>query len=185
MCRWFRGFRMRGIGNKRVLISGGCGDIGKAVAARFLSEGATVVIADKVPIADGDALATRLHPEHARFRQCDVTLKDSVVDAVEFAFEWMDGLDVAISNAGAVANAPFLTVTLEDWQRILEINLTGSFLFAQTAAKAMLRTAPEKSAHRGSILFTGSWVQQMPWPQGAGYCSSKGGQEMLMKVAAQ
>ena len=176
---------MRGIENRRVLITGGCGDIGKAVAARFLAAGASVVIADKVADAAGTEVASRLHAERARFQRCDVTQKDSVSDAVEFAFEWMGGLDVAISNAGAVANAPLLSVTLEDWQRILDINLTGSFLFAQKSAQAMLRTARAENAHRGSILFTGSWVQDMPWPQGAGYCSSKGGQEMLMKVAAQ
>ena len=76
---------MRGIEGKRVLISGGCGDIGQAVAARFLAGGARVVIADKTPTSDGAALASRLHDQRAHFRQCDVTSPDSVVDAVAFA----------------------------------------------------------------------------------------------------
>jgi NAD(P)-dependent dehydrogenase (short-subunit alcohol dehydrogenase family) len=176
---------MRGIEGKRVLISGGCGDIGRAVAARFVGEGARVVLADIVSPEQGRQHAVALHPTNTFFTPCDVASQSSVQQAVRFAVEQLGGLDVAISNAGTVANAPFLEVREEDWRRTLDVNLTGSFLFAQAAASAMRANLLDAGGRRGTLLFTGSWVQDMPWPQGASYCSSKGGQEMLMKVIAQ
>jgi NAD(P)-dependent dehydrogenase (short-subunit alcohol dehydrogenase family) len=176
---------MRGIAGKRVLISGGCGDIGRAVAARFLGEGARVVLADIVPEAEGREAAEALHPANALYTPCDVASKAADEQAVHFTIERLGGLDVAISNAGMVAGAPFLEAREEDWRRTLEVNLTGSFLFAQAAARAMRANPPDAGGRRGTLLFTGSWVQTMPWPEGVSYCASKGGQKMLMKVIAQ
>ncbi len=175
---------MKGLKNKRVFISGGCGDIGRAVASRFLEEGATIVIADLLDVEQGTAVAAELSPSDAHYVRCDATNRDSVEAAIEFCVERLGGLDVGISNAGTVSNQPFIEITDEAWNRTLEVNLTGSFLVAQAAIKAMLRN-PKSNQRRGVMLFTGSWVQSMPWPNGASYCSSKGGQEMLMKVIAQ
>jgi NAD(P)-dependent dehydrogenase (short-subunit alcohol dehydrogenase family) len=175
---------MKGLKQKRVFISGGCGDIGRAVAARFLEEEALVVLADVVAPEQGMAIAAQLS-KHAHYVPCDVTSRPSVDEAIRLAIERMGGLDVCISNAGMVANQPFLEVSEDKWRRTLEVNLTGSFHVAQAAAKAILQNPGDGRRHRGTILFTGSWVQQMPWPEGASYCSSKGGQEMLMKIIAQ
>src|SRR5262249_55578414 len=67
----------------------------------------------------------------------------------------------------------------------LDVNLTGSFHLAQAAARAMRDNPPGPGGRRGALLFTGSWVQEMPWPEAAAYCASKGGQLMLARVAAQ
>src|SRR5579872_6567073 len=176
---------MRGIADKRVFITGGCGDIGQAVAKRFLDEGARVVLADIVGNDRGREVAEGLHATNAAYVPCDVTLQASVEQAIRFAVTHLGGLDVAVSNAGMVANAPLVDATEEDWRRTLDVNLTGSFLFAQAAARAMRQNPRGEGGRRGALLFTGSWVQTMPWPQGAAYCASKGGQEMVMKVAAQ
>src|SRR5262245_36947554 len=116
---------MRGIAGKRVLISGGCGDIGRAVAGRFVDAGASVVLGD---LLDGDAgrrIAESLHPAQAFYTPCDVTSQASIAQAIQFVKDQLGGLDVAISNAGIVAGAPFLEASEEDWRRTLDVNLTG------------------------------------------------------------
>jgi NAD(P)-dependent dehydrogenase (short-subunit alcohol dehydrogenase family) len=65
------------------------------------------------------------------------------------------------------------------------VNLTGSFLTAQRTARIMVKNRPKANGRRGTILFTGSWVQDMPWPNGASYCSSKAALQMLAKIIAQ
>lgn len=171
---------MKGLKGKRVFISGGCGDIGSAVAARFLEEGCSVILADLRPEGPAKPLA-----EGAFYVSCDVTDRASVDAAFAMAQSRLGGIDVVISNAGTVSNQPFLEITEENWQRTLDVNLTGSFLIAQAGLKMMLQNPRPGDGWRGVLLFTGSWVQQMPWPQGASYCTSKAGQEMLMKVIAQ
>ncbi len=177
---------MRGIAGKRVVISGGCGDIGSAVARRFLEEGARVLLCDVLPADVGEARARDLHAENAHYVRCDVTDENAVRAAIARALELFGGIDVAVSNAGAVANQPFLNVREEDFSRTIAVNTTGSLLFARAAALQMMKNPrPSETARRGAILFTGSWVQAMPWPEGTSYCASKGAQEMVMKVAAQ
>lgn len=176
---------MQGIANTGVFITGGCGDIGQAVAKRFLAASARVVLADMLPVAKGRAMAKALHPTNAAYVRCDVTRAKTLDRAFAAALRFLGRIDTAICNAGTVANQPFVEVTEEAWHRVLSVNLTGSFLTAQRAARIMLKNPRRGHARRGTILFTGSWVQHMPWPQGSGYCASKGGQQMLAKIIAQ
>jgi len=176
---------MNGLTDKRAFISGGCGDIGRTVAARFLAAGAKVMVADLLKPEDGTRVAQSLHRSNALYTVCDVTSAESVEAALaRIESEW-GGLDVALCCAGMVANEPFLEITAANWARTLEVNLTGSLRVAQAAARSMMKNPPDSSKRRGTVIFTGSWVQTMPWPEGAGYCASKAGQEMLMKVIAQ
>ena len=168
-----------------VFITGGCGDIGRAVAARFVAAGARVVLADLLPEADGRRIAAGFGPGKALYARCDATSAPSVARALRKAVAFLGRLDAAICNAGMVANEPFLKVTAAAWQRTLKVNLTGSFIVSQQAARVMVGNSPRGQGRRGVILFTGSWVQDMPWPEGASYASSKGGQQMLMKIIAQ
>lgn len=177
---------MRGIHKTGVLITGGCGDIGLAVARRFLDAGARVVVADLLTAAKGKAvIARKLHSPKAAFVSCDVTRSASVDAAFATAVKFLGRLDTVICNAGVVYNEPFLTASEEGWAATLGVNLTGSFLTAQRAARIMRKNRRGRHGRRGTILFTGSWVQEMPWPHGASYCTSKAGQQMLAKVMAQ
>jgi glucose 1-dehydrogenase len=176
---------MKGIAQTGVLITGGCGDIGRAVAKRFLEAGARVVIADLLPLTRGRAVARSLDAKNACYVRCDVTDAASLDSAFKEALQFLGKLDTVICNAGFVANSPFTDVTEKDWEKTLAVNLTGSFLTAQRGARIMLKNPRKAGARRGTILFTGSWVQEMPWPHGASYCASKGGQAMLTKVIAQ
>ena len=108
--------------------------------------------------------------------QADVTDRP----AIETALRAVDPLDVAIGNAGIVDSAPFLEVTAEQWQAHLDINLTGCFNVGQVAARVMVeRDRP------GLVLFTGSWVGEIPWPEIGPYCVSKAGVRMLARSMAR
>src|SRR5258708_2780047 len=176
---------MQGIANTGVFITGGCGDIGRAVARRFLSAGARVVLADMLPPAQGRRVAKSLDPVRANYVRCDVARGAALDRAFAAALKFLGRIDTAICNAGTVTNQPFTEVPEAAWHRTLDVNLTGSFLTAQRAARLMLKTRRGGAARRGTILFTGSWVQDMPWPHGGSYCASKGGQQMLVKIIAQ
>jgi NAD(P)-dependent dehydrogenase (short-subunit alcohol dehydrogenase family) len=169
----------------RVFITGGCGDIGRAIARRFVSAGGRVVVADILPDAQGAAKAREIDPGKVHYISCDVTSSTSVNAAVEQAAAKLGGLDVAISNAGAAANGKILELSQEFWQRNIDMYLTASFLVAQSAAKVILRNPRGPGGHRGSLLFTGTWIQSVPWAGSGAYSAAKAGQEMLMKVMAQ
>jgi NAD(P)-dependent dehydrogenase (short-subunit alcohol dehydrogenase family) len=176
---------MQGIADTGVFITGGCGDIGRAVARRFLDAGARAMLADTLPVAEGRRVAQSLDPVRAAYVRSDVT-QGAVLDrAFAVALKFLGRIDTAICNAGTVTNQPFTEITEDAWHRTLDVNLTGSFLTAQRAARLMLKNRRRGSARRGTILFTGSWVQEMPWPHGGSYSASKGGQQMLVKIIAQ
>jgi glucose 1-dehydrogenase len=176
---------MEGIQDQRVFISGGCGDIGRAVARRFLAAGATVALGDVINADAGEKEARGLHPDRAYYVPCDVSSGSSVGEAFASIQRTIGGIDAAICCAGTVANESILGISPENWNRTLSVNLTGSLLVAQAAARLFLKNSPKAKNHRGTIILTGSWVQDLPWPEGGSYCVSKAGQEMLMKVMAQ
>src|SRR2546423_14318767 len=102
---------MSGLIDKRVFISGGCGDIGRAVAARFLACEGKVLVADILEPEEGRRVARSLHLSRAHYVHCDVTSSASVESAFHGVEEEFGGLDVAICCAGTVANEPFLQIT--------------------------------------------------------------------------
>lgn len=171
--------------NRNAIISGGAGGIGSAIAKRLIAAGFRVVITDILPIESGNKKAKLIHRHRCRFVSCDVTSKQSVQEAMKKALAWLGQLDVSIVNAGTSINSPILKMPEADWRKIIDLNLTGSFFFAQASASHMVRNQPDPLGHRGSIIFTGTMVMRMPWPTCANYCASKAGQEMLMKVMAQ
>jgi NAD(P)-dependent dehydrogenase (short-subunit alcohol dehydrogenase family) len=166
-----------------IIVTGGCGDIGLAIARRLVDSGARVTLLDILPDEIGEQLAATVAARPAcTYLACDVTSKievDTVLDGLT------GRIDVVICNAGIVRADPVVDVKEEDWLYSLSVNLTGAFFTAQKAAQLML--AQERDAHgiRGRILFTGSWVQDMPFPGSGAYIASKGGLKMLAKVMAQ
>lgn len=127
---------MKGLKDKRVLITGGAGGIGKTTAARFLEEGARVIIMD----LDQEACQQieQQLPALGKSILCDVSSPDSVKQAFEQLQERLGGLDILINNAGISIRHRFVDITPEDWQRVIDINLNGLFFVAQQAALQML-----------------------------------------------
>jgi NAD(P)-dependent dehydrogenase (short-subunit alcohol dehydrogenase family) len=158
---------------KHVVITGGTGEIGLALAAAFASRGAGVTLLDKVP--PSGAVASTVEDIGARFRQMDVTDERSVESVVGS----LSDIDVAIANAGIHRGARFLDLPSESWRAMLNVNLTGAFLFCQTVARRMVARDAG-----GSIVITGSWVQEVPNVDNTGYCTSKAGVAMLGRCMA-
>src|SRR5271165_1731766 len=161
---------MRGLTDKRVLVTGGASGIGAATAARFLEEGARVCILDR----DAKACAAIRHqlPGISEAIIADVTDLMQVEAALADAVRVMDGVDVLINNAGISIRHKFLDITPEEWERVISVNLTGIFYVAQTTARHMMERF---SAEQGSgvILQTASTNGIMGYPYYADYNATK------------
>src|SRR5512146_1133105 len=167
---------MRGLRDKRVLITGGASGIGAATATRFLEEGARVVVLDR------DAKAgERMQRELAGLSgvvNADVSNLNQVKAAFTEAVRTMGAVDVLINNAGISIRHNFLDITPEEWDMVLAVNLTGVFYVAQTAARHMM----EKGS--GVILQTASTNGMMGYPYYADYNATKAGVIELTKSMA-
>jgi glucose 1-dehydrogenase len=97
------------------------------------------------------------------------------------------GVDILVNNAGLQRDAPFTELTLEQWNTVLGVNLTGMFLCARAAARAMIRRGirPEVSRAAGKIICISSVHEVIPWAGHVNYAASKGGVGMFMKSLAQ
>src|SRR6476620_1361166 len=115
---------MRGLEGKRVVVTGGTSGIGEATSRRFLDEGARVV-ALAVGQEEVATAAERIHGLQAM--RCDVADAAAVDDAFSTIDELLGGVDVLVANAGISIRKPFLEIDPADWQRVLDVNLTGVF----------------------------------------------------------
>ena len=167
---------MRGLMNKRVLITGGASGIGAATAARFLEEGSRVCVLDR-----DDRGCERIKRELTGVGAgvseaiiADVTDLMQVEAAFAEAIRLMDGVDVLVNNAGISIRHKFLEITPEEWDRVIAVNLTGVFYVAQVAARHMWeRFSVEPGS--GVILQTASTNGVMGYPYYADYNATKAG----------
>jgi 3alpha(or 20beta)-hydroxysteroid dehydrogenase len=161
---------------KVVLISGGARNIGAASARLLVAEGAKVVVGDLLD-EDGAALADELG-DAARYVHLDVTSPDDWKRAVALAVGEFGKLNVLFNNAGIFNGAPINRFKLEQWQQMLDVNLTGPFLGIRAATDAMI------AAGGGSIINTSSieGLRGTPWAHG--YVASKWGLAGLTKSVA-
>jgi NAD(P)-dependent dehydrogenase (short-subunit alcohol dehydrogenase family) len=177
---------MRGLKDKRVLITGGASGIGAATAARFLEEGSRVCVLDRDAAACerikrdlrgvGEAGVPDAGISEAII--ADVTDLMQVEAAFAEAIRLMDGVDVLINNAGISIRHKFLDITPEEWERIIAVNLTGVFYVAQTAARHMWERGS------GVILQTASTNGMVGQPFYADYNATKAGVIELTKTMA-
>jgi len=158
---------MRGLRGKRVLITGGAGGIGAAIAKRFLDEGARVVVLD----CNNEALSRVKDelPSLSGTISADVSDADAVARAFGELDKLLGGLDVLINNAGISVRQPFMDITPQQWRLVMDVNLNGMFFVAQQAARRML------AGDGGVILNMGSTNGIMGYPFYADYNASKAG----------
>ena len=129
---------MRGLRDKRVLISGGSSGIGKATAQRFLEEGARVFLCGLDPQEVDSAIAELREFGPAAGIPVDVGREEDVARLIDSACAALGGIDVLINNAGIGWREPFLEITPSHWDRMIRVNLRGMFLVAQAVARVLV-----------------------------------------------
>jgi NAD(P)-dependent dehydrogenase (short-subunit alcohol dehydrogenase family) len=167
---------MQGLKNKRILITGGARGIGVATAARFLEEGAEVIVLDR-----DQAGCRRLKREMKALKGtivADVRDPKAVARAFHELDDLFNGLDVLINNAGISLRQPFLDITPQQWLEVIDVNLNGIFFVAQQAARRMLEEGS------GVIINMGSTNSLVGYPLYAAYNSSKAGVVELTRSMA-
>jgi glucose 1-dehydrogenase len=179
---------LRGLKGKNVLVTGGSSGIGQAIAVRFAEYGANVAINYLRRPEEAEETETQVHACVAQVQQegvqdvlvqGDVSKEDDVVEMVGAAIDGLGGLDVVVNNAGIQISRPSDELSSEDFDKVLAVNLRGSFLCAREAIRHFL--AEEKP---GSIINVSSVHQIIPKPDYLGYSTSKGGMQNLTRTLA-
>jgi glucose 1-dehydrogenase len=119
--------------------------------------------------------------------QCDVSKEEEVISMFSKAIGHFGNVDICIANAGIQKDAPLHQMTMEQWQQVLDVNLTGQFLCAREAIRAFLKQGMrlEITKSRGKIIHMSSVHQIIPWAGHANYAASKGAIVMLMESICQ
>lgn len=177
--------------NQVAIITGASSGIGSGVAKALAAAGATVVVNHPVA-ATKDAAEKVLAAINAAGGtgitfQCDVSKEAEVIKMFAETIAQFGTVDILINNAGLQHDAPFEKMTLEQWNTVLSVNLTGQFLCAREAIREFLRRGitPQKSIAAGKIICMSSVHEVIPWSGHANYAASKGGIMMMMKSIAQ
>ncbi|WP_030319967.1 SDR family oxidoreductase [Streptomyces flavochromogenes] len=174
---------------QKALVTGANSGIGKATAIGLGRAGADVV----VNYVAGREAAEEVVAEIASFGvraaayEADVSQEDQVVAMMDRMVKEFGTIDVLVANAGLQRDARLTEMTLAQWQKVIDVNLTGQFLCAREAAKEFRRrgVVTEVSRSAGKIVCMSSVHQLIPWAGHVNYASSKGGVQMMMQTLAQ
>jgi glucose 1-dehydrogenase len=174
---------------QKALVTGANSGIGRGVAIALGQAGADVV----VNYVDGDDAANAVVDEirksgvRAYAHKADVSVEDQVKAIFARMKEEFGTIDILVNNAGLQRDSAFHEMTLDKWNKVLDVNLTGQFLCAREAVGEFLRrgVVPSISSAAGKIICMSSVHQQIPWAGHANYATSKGGIKQLMESMAQ
>ncbi len=177
------------LAGQSAIVTGASSGIGAGIAAHLGAHGAKVLVnfagsregaervVREITEAGGEAFAF----------QADVSREEAVQAMFAEAVKRFGTVDILVNNAGVQKDAAFVDMTVAQWNRVLEINLTGAFLCAREATKEFYRRGmtPERSCALGKIIFISSVHEVIPWAGHVNYAASKGGLMLLMKSIAQ
>ena len=179
---------MPGLKGKNVLVTGGSSGIGQAIAVRFAQYGANVAInylrqpdeaSDTEQQVQACSARVAQHGVRDVLVQGDVSDEDQAVAMVQDTVDGLGGLDVLINNAGIQISRPSAELSSADFDKVIAVNLRGSFLCAREAIKHFL-----EARKPGSIVNVSSVHQLIPKPDYLGYSTSKGGMQNLTRTLA-
>jgi glucose 1-dehydrogenase len=170
------------------LVTGASSGIGRATALALARAGANVAVnwvsgeqAARDAVREIEQLGVR-----AEAIQADVSSEPDVIALFARARELFGGLDILVNNAGLQRDSAFEHMSLSDWRKVLDVNLTGQFLCAREAVREFKRRGPtDLSRALGKIVCVSSVHDVITWAGHANYAASKGGLAMLMKTLAQ
>jgi glucose 1-dehydrogenase len=174
---------------QKALVTGASSGIGRGVAQALAGAGADVV----VNYVSGPDAAQALVDEikrggtNAMAIRADVSREDQVRAMFQEMLAAWGTIDILVNNAGLQRDAPFTEMTLEQWNTVLGVNLTGMFLCAREAAREMIRRGvrPDVSRAAGKIICVSSVHEVIPWAGHVNYATSKGGVKLFMQSIAQ
>ena len=163
------------------LITGGVGDLGFASARKMADMGFSLAILDIIDERKTEARLRILREKGIKvlYLKADVTDRQAVETALNQLWAEFGSIHVCMCNAGVAVDLPFLEFSVEEWNRHININLNGYFHVCQDVARRWVG-----SKQRGKFIFTGSWVQDVPYKLIAPYCVSKAGVWMLARCVA-
>jgi len=161
------------IANKVVLVTGGTSGIGRTVALAYAKAGAKVMAGSTNP-EKVSAIKSELGSAHDAI-QIDVANPDSARRAVEATVKRFGRIDALFNAAGVIKKQPSLDVSLEEFERVVRINLTGTFVIAQAVARAMKDQSPDAKGERGSMVFIASLNSYVSLSEVLAYAASKSG----------
>ena len=168
--------------DKVALITGASSGIGAGVAARFAAEGAHVAVNHR-PGSQKDADAARAavasFPTKSIAVEADVSRRDHAESMIARVVSEFGRIDICVNNAGIEIKRDFLDTTDDEWNRVLGVNLYGSFVVSQVAARAMV-----KQGGGGRLIFMSSVHEDIPFPGYTSYCASKGAIRMVARNLA-
>ena len=166
---------------KRALVTGSSKGIGQAIAIRYAEEGADVVVNYNSDPKGAEETVARIQATGRRATAIkgDLGSVASVRALVEQGWEGLGGLDVLVNNAGVESHAPFWDVTESDYDKVLNINLKGVFFATQTFVNKL-----RADGRGGKVINISSVHEELPFPNFASYCASKGGLKMLTRNLA-
>jgi glucose 1-dehydrogenase len=179
----------RVLGGQKALVTGANSGIGKAVAIALGQAGADVVVNFVANPAEAEEVVGTIKAAgaNAYAHQADVSQEDQVQAMFARMCKDFGTIDILVSNAGLQRDAPLDQMTLQQWNTVISVNLTGQFLCAREAAREFKRRGvrPEVSCAAGKILCMSSVHEVIPWAGHVNYAASKGGIMMMMKSVAQ
>jgi glucose 1-dehydrogenase len=173
------------------IVTGASSGIGAGVAKKLAEAGATVIVNHPVPSTQeaADAVVAEIRADGGQgiSYQCDVSKEEEVIRMFADLARQFGTVDILVNNAGLQRDSPFNEMTLEQWNFVLGVNLTGQFLCAREAIREFLKRGPvpQRSSALGKIICMSSVHEVIPWAGHANYAASKGGIMLLMKSVAQ
>ncbi|WP_324674196.1 SDR family oxidoreductase [Hymenobacter sp. GOD-10R] len=175
--------------NQVAIVTGASSGIGAGVAKSLAADGATIVV--NYHSDEEGANKTKQEIEDlggkAIIMQADVSKEEEVQKMFKQTIEQLGTVHILINNSGLQDDAKFVDMTLEQWNKVISVNLTGQFLCAREAAREFIRRGPqpEISKATGKIICMSSVHEVIPWAGHVNYATSKGGIMLMMKSIAQ
>jgi NAD(P)-dependent dehydrogenase (short-subunit alcohol dehydrogenase family) len=166
---------------KNIVVTGAESGIGRAIALACVDAGAQVCAAGLMPEGLKETIAKATPQKGGSIIDYRMDIRDAAqVEAMfNFVTKRLGVLDAVVANAGVIALRPFAEISLDEWERVISVNLTGTFLTLSHAARILIR-----QGRGGSLLATGSSTAVRAIPNSAAYVASKGGVHALMQALA-
>jgi glucose 1-dehydrogenase len=179
----------RPLEGQKALVTGANSGIGEGIALALGAAGASVVVnyVSKPEAAEAVVAEITKQGVEAMAVRADVAREDDVRAMFQAMLRAWGTIDILVSNAGLQRDAPVTDMSLEQWNTVIGVNLTGSFLCAREAAREMIRRGPRPEVSRatGKIVFISSVHERIPWAGHVNYAASKGGMMQLTQSLAQ